>query len=65
VTGSAVVLLWHSINGQKYRVQFSDQLDSPVWNDIPGDVTASSTLSTKVDTTPSPGQRFYRIQFVP
>jgi hypothetical protein len=65
VIGNAVVLFWHSINGEKYRVQFSDQLDSPVWNDIPGDVTASSSLSTKVDTAPSPGQRFYRIQSVP
>ena len=65
VVGNAVVLFWHSIPGLKYRVQFSDQLDSLAWTDIPEDVTASSTLSTKVDTSPSPAQRFYRIQFVP
>ncbi|HEU0009284.1 MAG TPA: choice-of-anchor D domain-containing protein, partial [Verrucomicrobiae bacterium] len=65
VTGNAVVLFWHSITGLKYRVQFSDDLAAPIWSDMPGDVTASSALSTKVDTTPSPTQRFYRIQFVP
>jgi hypothetical protein len=65
VTNDAVVLFWHSLTGFKYRVQFSDRFPAASWTDIPGDVTASSTLSTKVDTAPSPGQRFYRIQFVP
>jgi len=65
VTGGPVVLFWHSLTGFNYRVQFSDQLPATNWTNIPGDVTASSTLSTKVDTAPSPAKRFYRILFVP
>jgi len=65
VTGNSVVLFWHSIPGHSYSVQFSDQLPPVFWDDIPGIVTATSGLSTVVDTIPSAGQRFYRIQFVP
>ena len=57
---------WDSVGGVTYRVQFQNSLGDPGWNDLPGDVTAVGTTTTKTDTTTSgESERFYRVQVVP
>ncbi len=57
---------WSSVSGKTYRLQFKNSLSDSGWNDVPGDVLASSTNSTKIDTTTAGKSfRFYRVQVVP
>jgi len=64
VTGGNVVLTFTSQPGLRYRVQFKGTLEAPQWTDLPGDVLASGTTSTKTDA-PGGSQRFYRVMDVP
>lgn len=57
---------WQSVSGKTYRVQYKNSLADPGWNDLPGDVTASSATATKTDTTKAgQPQRYYRAQVLP
>jgi len=60
---SSVNVLWTSVPGKTYRVQYKDVVSVSGWNDLPGLVTATSTTAAKQDTQPGP-QRFYRIVLV-
>lgn len=62
VTANSVALSWGAVAGKTYRVQFKNDLSEANWNDVPGDVTASGSTASKVDTTlGGSAQRFYRI----
>jgi hypothetical protein len=62
-----VCVRWKSIAGENYRVQYTADLDVPVWMNASDVITATGATSTW--TTPIPvgeTQRFYRvIQLVP
>ncbi len=71
VLGSLVVdldngfatVVWASIPGATYRVQYKNNLDDPAWTDLPGDVVATGTTAMKTDATvPGIAQRFYRVE---
>jgi Tol biopolymer transport system component len=53
-------LIWQSVPGKTYRVQFKDSLDAP-WTSLTGSVTASGLTAFKVDSAPAPLHRFYRV----
>ncbi len=61
-TGNTVTLNWSGSSGLRYRVQYKTNLTDAVWQSLPGDITATNLLSTKVDMLPSGlSQRFYRV----
>ena len=58
-----VQLLWTAVPGQRYQVQFKEQLDDPAWSSLGLPVTATATTAAWTDTSIPPGtrQRFYRV----
>lgn len=62
--GTSVQIEWQSVIGRRYRVQYRDDLVSGEWRDLAGDVAASTTASSKVDSTPT-SPRFYRVMLLP
>jgi hypothetical protein len=63
--GGILKISWNSVSGQRYRVQFKNNLNEPGWQDLPGDVVASSALASKNDFPGPTSQRFYRVLIVP
>lgn len=60
--GPNLDLVWSAIPGQRYRVQFRDDLTTAGWLNLGGDVVATgatASFSVPLDTI---GQRFYRVQ---
>ena len=57
-----VHVVWQTVPGKLYRVQYKDATEEPYWNDVPGDVAASGALADQDDFTPTLGrQRYYRV----
>jgi uncharacterized repeat protein (TIGR01451 family) len=63
VNGTATVT-WMAKPGVTYRLQCTSNYQNSVWNNVPGDVTASSDTATKNDAVGSNKQRFYRVMVV-
>ena len=60
------VLLWSSIPGRSYRVQYKASVSDPKWNTLGADVLSSGAASSKVDSSPPAiGPRFYRVLVLP
>ncbi|MGD0261306.1 MAG: hypothetical protein ABSD29_15950 [Verrucomicrobiota bacterium] len=74
--GTDATLVWSSLSGQTYRVQYTtDLVDYPpgsTWTELTGpasdpllpDVTATGATATFTDTSGAAPQRFYRISVV-
>ena len=60
-----VTLVWGSIPGVQYRVEYTSALDQNSWDELPGDVTATGSTASKIDTISLPSQRFYRVRVLP
>jgi len=61
-----VTLTWSAQPGCHYRVQVTENLPDGDWQDVPGDVAASSGLATKVIPNGGAGtQRFFRVVALP
>jgi Bacterial TSP3 repeat len=58
-----VQVLWSSVAGKKYRLEFKGSLSDSNWTPVAGDVTAMDTTSFKEDST-NATQRFYRVRLV-
>lgn len=61
ISGLDFVLTWSAIPGQKYRVQYKDDLNAPQWLNLVPDVTATLNTADIIDPLGG-GQRFYRVQ---
>jgi hypothetical protein len=61
-SGTAVQLIWASIAGQSYRVEFNEGLegDTP-WQPLTGTVTADGPVTMATDSVDENAPRFYRI----
>jgi hypothetical protein len=59
-----VTLVWSSLAGSTYRVQYRNNLDDVGWTDLTPDVTAGGATATKMDSVGSQSQRFYRVSIV-
>jgi autotransporter-associated beta strand protein len=55
-----LTISWTAVTGVTYQVQFATNLASPNWQPL-GNVTASTTNASLIDTSPVAPQRFYRI----
>jgi hypothetical protein len=64
VSNNEVILTWSAVSGRVYRVQSLTNLESS-WNDVPGDVPASGSTASKVDTSALAPVRYYRVSVVP
>jgi len=64
LAGSNILLSWTAVSNALYRVEFKPLLDATNWNALPGDVTASNSTATKLDSL-TPSNRFYRVKVLP
>jgi autotransporter-associated beta strand protein len=64
MSGTDVTLVWTSVPGLTYRVQYKTDLNAAEWTDLAPDITATGATTTKIDSVGAAAQRFYRISFV-
>ena len=62
--GTDATLVWSSLAGQAYTVQYKNNLEDAVWTDLTPNVTAGGATATKTDSVGTQQQRFYRISVV-
>jgi hypothetical protein len=60
VSEAGVTLTWRSRVNDNYRVQYKSALHM-TWFDVPGDMTATHTTTTRFHALPPDSQRFYRV----
>jgi lysophospholipase L1-like esterase len=65
VSNAVISLTWNSLAGQKYRLQYKQDLSDPVWQDIPPDVIATGNTLTATNALGGSPQGFYRVFLVP
>jgi len=61
---SNIVITWSAVSNATYRVQYKSDLNTAIWNDLNGDVTANADTASKFDIATATN-RFYRVQVVP
>jgi hypothetical protein len=63
VTASnAITLQWAAVVGQRYQVQYRDNVEGPGWTNTSGEISAMRTnVSASLTYSPAQPQRFYRI----
>ena len=54
-------ITWTSTAGSTYTVQGKTNSQDPTWINLPGDVTATGSTTTKQDAVSGNTQRFYRV----
>jgi Tol biopolymer transport system component len=65
LNGGATTVIWNSVPGRVYRVQYKNSLNDPAWADLAGEVVAGDRTASKTDDTATGlNQRFYRILLV-
>ena len=62
---NAVSIVWTSIPGRTYRLQYQSSFSDSNWTDMPGDVTAIGVATSMSDMIGIGTQRFYRVMLVP
>ncbi len=63
--GNQLTITWRSIPGEIYRLVSSDTVPAAQWNDIPGDVPATSgTASKSVTIGTTPGGTYFQVEQV-
>jgi hypothetical protein len=62
--GSDLKLTWTAISNASYRVEFNPDPTTSIWSALTGDVTASSSIASKLDALTS-SNRFYRVRVLP
>ena len=60
MSGGNTTIVWSSVPGRSYVVQFKDSLNTPNWNNASGVLTASQTSESFAHASSGP-QRFYRV----
>lgn len=65
ITNSAtdVTIVWRSVPGWKYRLQYKTSLSDTNWLDLPGDVTAAALTAAKSATLTN-GERYFKVMRV-
>jgi hypothetical protein len=64
LAGSNILLSWTAVSNTSYRVEFKPGPEVTNWNALPGDVTASNSSATKLDSL-TVSNRFYRVRILP
>jgi hypothetical protein len=59
-------ILWPSVSGKSYRVEFKEALSETGWSSLPGMISGTGGTATAQDQNPSiNGLRFYRVVVLP
>jgi hypothetical protein len=61
VSGGNLHLVWQSVPGKTYRVQYTEDLATGLWNNLASDLVGDGTLLGIIDPIGASSQRFYRI----
>ncbi len=62
LAGNSLTLTWSCSAGLTYRVQYKTNLTDATWQNLAGDITATNTTASKIDSSLGlAAQRFYRI----
>jgi hypothetical protein len=56
-----VTLVFDTIPGRTYKIQYKDQLSDAQWHDLKAPEVAGGTSLTATDLTSASAQRFYRV----
>lgn len=64
-TNGTLTLVWDSVAGQSYQLQYTTDFTSANWTDLSGTNTASSGTMSATDVIGSDNQRFYRVVLLP
>jgi YVTN family beta-propeller protein len=63
---NGTTLTWSAITGLTYRLQYKNTLTDPLWLDVPGNITATNNIVSKLDAGAATNKsRFYRIIALP
>jgi hypothetical protein len=64
--GGSATLIWTSVSGRTYRVQYRANITDPSWLNLSGDVVATAGTATKTDNTLGTAlTRFYQVSLLP
>ena len=59
---NGVTILWSSVSGELYRVDYKQNMLDSTWSNLPPDIRATNAVAFTVDTaTNKAAWRFYRI----
>jgi hypothetical protein len=61
---SGVTIVWRTVPGGVYHLQYKSSFADPDWNDLPGAIVASGDTASANDVTVGDSQRFYRVALV-
>ena len=64
IANGTATVTWMAKSGVTYRLQWASNNQNSVWNNAPGDVTATGDTASKNDAVGSAKQRFYRVMVV-
>jgi trimeric autotransporter adhesin len=62
LTNGVVTIMWNSVAGGMYRVQYNNTLNSGGWTDLSPDVTATGPSAAETNAVGSAPQQFYRVK---
>ena len=65
ISSGIATITWSSATNRTYRLQYKDALDATNWQDLPPDVTASSSTTSSTNAIDSTSLRFYRVLALP
>ena len=64
-TASTLNMIWSSVAGQTYQLQYSTDPSQANWNNLGGPTTATNGTMTASDAIGSDAQGFYRVVLLP
>jgi hypothetical protein len=59
-SGAAVTVFFTTQPGPSYRVEYTDDLNAPVWTPLPGSAAGTGAIMSLMDPASPPARRFYR-----
>jgi hypothetical protein len=61
LTNGIVTIVWNSVVGGIYRVQYANSLNGAGWTDLSPDITATGSTATQTNVVGNVPQRLYRV----
>jgi hypothetical protein len=63
--GQKATVSWPLASGKTYQVQYKDNLNDPIWQNVPGNITFIGNNAYLTDPSAPADKRFYRILLNP
>ena len=64
-TNGSIIMIWSSIVGRTYQIQYKSDLFSTNWSDLGGGITATNETTSTSDVLGADWQRYYRAVLLP